>query len=420
MISIILILACVGSINALDVTIGLDSCTSGCTNYYKASTSDAHPVIQKAMNDVYASGGGKVTILPGTYIVGKYIDVYTDTAIEGAGMDQTILKLKDYASPWRVGSTSRSGFLRATYKNIKVCKNLSFVGMTLDGNKVNQNTDDDSLYGRYGLFTEGCTNVLVDDVHIKNWQGYGFDPHGWKEGNVYGKNLVIKNCIATDNDWDGFTLDQTDGMVIENCTAINNGRHGFNVVTGSLNALLKNISTVHNGFYYYTGATGCGVMIQNNQQKGTRSVTVTNTVLYDDKKGGVCTNDVYDITMTSNTITTSDKCFLFTNSRNMTVTNNVCTATAKKFIVNVGSTNIIEGNNILTWVVSPPPLAPADPTCSTGLLNTKRTICCVASCGTCGGTGCSGFSGGSSGCCTTPITNSGKLCSSNPPPCIMG
>lgn len=46
------------------------------------------------------------------------------------------------------------------------------------------------------------------------------------------------------------------------------------------------------------------------------------------------------------------------------------------------------------------------------------SVCCLSSCGKCGGSGCQLRPGGGANCCHSRIKESGKLCSSNPPPCI--
>jgi hypothetical protein len=346
-------LVMIGLCNALDVTVGLTACPT-CVNYYQLSETDAQPKLQELAGTLKAAGGGKITFLPGTYILGKYWEISSNIVVIGAGMDVTTLKLKDFALPWKTATSSRSGFIRATVQNNPHCKDISIIGLTLDGNKANQNTDTNSKYGRYGLFTEGCTNVLFDSVRIKNWQGYGFDPHGWKSGNVYGKFLTIKNCIANDNDWDGFTLDQTDTIVVDNCVSINNGRHGFNIVTGSFNVILTNVKTEHNGYYYYTGATGCGIMAQNNQLFGTHGVTVQGAVLNNDRKAGVCVNDVYSVVTDQIQVTTTpDKCYYLTDTRDVTISNVYCNALAKKFITYSGiNTNTLTSNVQLAWTTT--------------------------------------------------------------------
>jgi hypothetical protein len=61
--------------------------------------------------------------------------------------------------------------------------------------------------------------------------------------------------------------------------------------------------------------------------------------------------------------------------------------------------------------------APPDPTCATGLQGDG--VCYQSQCGVCGGHGCGAHPGGAAGCCTGNILSSHRLCTSNPPPCIM-
>ena len=424
MFSIVLFML-ISSTSALDVTVGKTDCV-GCPNYYKAGT-DAHSAIQNALEAVRIAGGGKVEIQAGEYILSTNFAVHSNTHLQGAGMDSTVLKLKNRADPWKVGTRTAAGFLRAVYKVYNKCENIRISDLTLDGNKVNQNTDSDSLYGRYGLFTEACDNFYVDSVKIRNWQGYGFDPHGWKSapgGAKYGTRLTIVNCVAHDNDWDGFTLDQTDGMLVQNCFAYDNGRHGFNVVTGSRNVVIENVKTFRNGHYYYTGASGCGVTIQNNQNYGTNSVTLRNSLIEADKKNGVCTNDVFNIVIDNNNIKTRNDCIRVENSRDVSITNNICNNT--NIIRNINSISISQSNNQFvasTNVVGPPVITPPPSTCTSGIKNNE--VCCASNCinslgqPQCGGAGCGSLPGKSTGCCSTQIIASGRKCTDFPPPCIL-
>lgn len=415
----LVLLMLISSTSALDVTVGKNDCI-GCSNYYKAG-SDAHSAIQNALEAVRMGGGGKVQIQAGEYILSKNFAVHSDTHLQGAGMDSTILKLKNRADPWRVGRSSAAGFLRAVYKIYNRCENIRISDLTLDGNKVNQNTDADSLYGRYGLFTEACDNFSIDSVKIRNWQGYGFDPHGWKSapgGPIYGKVLTITNCIAHDNDWDGFTLDQTDGMTVQNCFAYDNGRHGFNVVTGSRNVVIENVRTFRNGHYYYTGASGCGVTIQNNQNYGTNTVTLRNSLIEGDKKAGVCTNDVHTIVVDNNNIKTVRECVRLEDTTDVRVRNNVCNNT--NIIRQINVINLTQSNNNF---VSSTPTTVVPGVCTSG--NSNKKVCCASSCVNslgnlqCGGTGCGSLPGRSTNCCSTQILASGRKCTDFPPPCIL-
>jgi parallel beta-helix repeat protein len=416
--------------HSLDVVVGTADCGLNCANYYKAGN-DAHPAIQKALNDVNAAGGGKVYIAAGNYVLSKNFEMFSNTHLSGAGMDMTVLKLKDYAAPWKVGSSSQSGFLRAVFKYMKKCENLKISSLTLDGNKLKQNKDSDSKYGRYGFFTEGCINVFVDSVKVKSWQGYGFDPHGWKSapgGPLYGQFLTILNSVSVDNDWDGFTLDQTNGMYLRNNTAIANGRHGFNVVTGSSNVTIEEAYSIDNGYFYYTGSSGCGMVVQNNQEFGTHGVTIRKSVFKNDKKGGICTNDVYDVTIINNTISTTQRCMYLLYSNNFLIKDNICDD--KDLVVQSSCLNIVQENNVYVppnGVVGPPPASPPptspempDSECSSGILDAANKTCCALSCGTCGGLGCGLLDGGSSACCESGIAATERYCDVVSAPCIMG
>lgn len=420
---------------ALDVTVGYDDCIGTCANYIKAGN-DAYYAIQTAFNRVRTAGKGKVTLQAGEYIVSTNLNMYSNTAFVGKGVDKTIIKLQNFAAPWKVGTLKRSGLLRAVFKNEQKCENVYVANMTLNGNKLQQNTDADSKYGRYGLFTEGCTNVYVDSLRVEKFQGYGFDPHGWKSapgGPLYGKNLTIVNSIANDNDWDGFTLDQHNGIYMKNNTAYNNGRHGFNVVTGSFNVYIAEAYTSYNGYYYYEGTTGCGITIQNNQQYGTKGVSLVKSTLAYDNKGGVCTNDVFDVDILNVAVVTRRECFYFVDSRNFVVKNNLCNHT-KIFresnvqnITKVNNTVGMPGNtsnlkysvhlSATSTDVATKDNILGNNMCASGVFSSQ--VCCLASCGTCGGTQCSSRVGGAEGCCQTQILGSKRSCNDFEPPCIL-
>jgi parallel beta-helix repeat protein len=431
---------------AFDIVVGQEDCIGSCINYNKANA-DAFPAIQDAFNRVRAAGGGRVIIKQGIYTVSSNLNMFSNTYLVGEGMDNTIIKLQDFASPWKFNTTTRAGLLRSVFRNEQKCENLYVGHLTLNGNKENQNTDINSQYGRYGYFTEGCTNVYLESVRIERFQGYGFDPHGWKKapgGALYGKNLTLMNCVANDNDWDGFTLDQTNGMFLKNNTAYNNGRHGFNVVTGSYNVYITDAYTMFNGFYYYKGTSGCGIKLQNNLQLGTNDIVIVNSTLAYDNKGGICTNDVFDVRINNVAVIARRECYNFINSRSFIVTNNVCNHT--KIFRELNNVDILKSNN----TVGMPSLMPTinfnvtfgnitdandandandatgnddiegDETralCPSGVFN--KMVCCLAMCGSCGGNQCGSRPGGATNCCQTQILSSNRSCDEFEPPCVF-
>lgn len=313
------------------------------THYVKERT-DIYNITQRLLNVLKNAGGGRLTVANGTYVLSKNVEIGSNTHFNGFGMFETILQLDDFAPKF-----AKAGFVRTVRTS-----NILVTNITLDGNKHRQVVDgvDNNLpknisykystkYGRYGIFTEGCYNVTFDTVRTMNFQGYGFDPHGQKKTGIYGDILIIRNCLSTHNNWDGFTLDQTKDIYVFNCTARSNGRHGFNVVTGSRNVTIENSTSFVDGYYYSTGS-GCGVQIQNNQGYPTQIVNIRNMLVIDPKKGGVCIEGVSNITATNNKLY-GKTCFRIDTTVNVTVKNNTCfnSNPSTRFVINAKNKNLM-------------------------------------------------------------------------------
>ncbi len=421
--SLLVLLLCISKIESkyIEYTIGKNICTNNCENYIKVTDSDTYAVIQNTLEIIKNNkNGGKLKIKEGEYIVEKNIVLYSNVVLEGDGMNKTILKLKNLASPWKTSRFSRAGFLRAVFKNENKCENITILDLSLNGNKNNQNKDENSKYGRFGIFTEACDNIYIKNIRIHDFQGYGFDPHGWKtspSGALWANNLTILNSHADNNDWDGFTLDQTDGIYIKDSISINNGRHGFNIVTGSKNLIAENLQSYNNGYYYYTGDGGCGIAIQNNRNYGTKNIKIFNSSFYNDKRNGLCSKDVINLQINNNDFITMNECISLSNVNNSEFINNKCNSLSKNRFFNEKNTfNIIKNNNILVNNAQEQSNI-KDPLCNTGIKN--KNICCLKSCGTCGGTGCGLRVGKSFGCCISTIINNNRRCSEYGPPCII-
>lgn len=297
-------------------------------NYQIQQGNDAHQEIQQALDNLNKVGGGTVKIEIGTYVLSSNIQIGSNTAMIGAGINKTILKLVDRAKPWWIPET---GIRKAGFIYSEDTVNLYFANFTIDGNKENQNTDEVSLYGRFGVYTETVDNVIIDGMGVINFQGYGFDPHGVKEPKQWSNGLKIVNSYAANNDWDGFTIDQSTSVLLQNNKAYNNGRHGFNIVTGTYNLVMYNNIAYDNGFYYYLGNPGCGVAIQNNLNYNTRNISVIRNLFKNNYDAGICLRDVSQIILKDNTIvnnnytnTTQHLCISVDNSNSITFENNVC------------------------------------------------------------------------------------------------
>lgn len=320
----------------IDITIGY---SNKATRVIKQGM-DAHQDIQQSLDEIRFNGGGVLRFEAGVYILSSFIELGSNTAIIGAGINDTVLQLMNWAKPWWIPNTGnrKSGFIRSVRT-----QNLYFANITIDGNKQNQHTDKYSLYGRYGFFTEAVDNVTIDGMGVINFQGYGFDPHGVKETKSWSNGLIIINSYSYNNDWDGFTIDQSADVILENNVAYGNGRHGFNIVTGSYNVSMNKNIAYENGFYYYDGSPGCGVAIQNNLNFGTKNISVINNIFENNDDAGICIKDVENILLENNTIANVN----YTNSRI-----NLCIKIANS--VNVISNNNICNNTLFVPIVRNP------------------------------------------------------------------
>lgn len=334
---------------AVPLKVSLLFLTIGYSNnamYKIVENNDAHSLFQNALDEINVNGGGTLFIEEGMYSLSGYIETGGNTKVIGSGMNTTVLRLENQAAPWWIPDTriKRSGLLRAMHVS-----NLVFANLTLDGNRLNQKTDAYSVYGRYGLYTEACNNVFVDRVKIINFQGYGFDPHGSKKLQVWGVNLTITNSHAENNGFDGFTIDQSRHVTLRNNTAKNNARHGFNIVTGTTNVLMTNNMAIDNGYWYYTGSRGCGVMIQNNLAYGTARVSVLNNTIINSADAGICMNEVVNMTAMYNVVnrTSIGTCIRLRNVTNAVISSNTCLFASRGLNIQTSVNVTSELNNIV-------------------------------------------------------------------------
>ena len=292
-------------------------------------------IIQNAINNLTNNGymnGGTLYLESGTYLINKNLILQDNIKFTGNGIDNTIIKLEKNAGPFINDEQRQPGLIRAKYAN-----NIMILNLTIDGNKYNQYADEEHIYGRHGIYTESCSNVVFDNIKIKNCQGYGFNPHGVKYGEEdegedeeevihYGNNYEILNCVSEYNDYDGFVIDQTNNVHISNSLSKHNGRHGFNVLTGSQNVTITNSHSNDNGWYYFNGDGGCVYVVQNNQNYGTKNVLIENNRERNSKKAGLCLKYTEYVIISNNEFTDTYTCIEFKNQTYTLINNNNCRA----------------------------------------------------------------------------------------------
>lgn len=258
--------------------------------------------------------GGTITLSDGVFNVASHIEMMSNVVLQGQGMDATILRLPDNAPKYRY-----SGMIRGYG-----VENITIQKLTMDGNRQAQPNDQTHNYGKYGFYCEMCINVLMDNITTRNMWGYGIDPHGLPNEAGYSDGFVIKNSIVRDNGWDGITIDKTLNVQIENNIVHSNGRHGINIVTGSKYVNITNNNVYNNGFYYYTGSKGCGIMLQNNGLFGTSFINVASNIVSFSSNANVCTNGILDVKAEFNLLDGNSTCMKFAGTNNVRINSNNC------------------------------------------------------------------------------------------------
>jgi parallel beta-helix repeat protein len=192
----------------------------------KCSGSEDNKQIQQAI-DYFSSNGGEVVLSDGLFIITDQIILRSNVVLKGQGITQTTVKSSDNMSRFTKGA--------GTFRGVDL-QNVVLRDFTGDGNRKNNVGDaydrSGPVYGKFGFFCETCDNVNIQRVAMNSYTGYGFDPHGDGASDRHSNNVIIDNCYASDNNWDGFTIDKVSNGRITNNIAINNGRHGINIVTG--------------------------------------------------------------------------------------------------------------------------------------------------------------------------------------------
>ena len=202
-----------------------DTPNKGGADYVTTGVND-DIIINQAIEQVGANGGGTVLLLGGTYNVSDNILITHDNVtLSGVGWG-TLVKLADNTELQSAGLL-RSAFHRSR-DNITTSHfiNQHFLSMRLDGNQANQVTKHNA-YGNFGTYEDSS----FVDIRITDFPYYGFDPH---ENSWVGQptiRLTIKDSIADHNGQDGITIDDLEDSWIVNNIADSNYRHGINICT---------------------------------------------------------------------------------------------------------------------------------------------------------------------------------------------
>jgi len=232
-------------------------------------------------------GAGKVTVVltGGTFIVSGTgdksdgaIQLLSGTALQGAGMGNTVLKV---ANNW-VGDIT--GVVRTPFD--EVTNNVGLFDLSIDGNRTGTAGKIDGFYtGVRPGSTQQDADIHVARVEIMNCSGYGFDPH---EQTV---RLTIESSVAHHNGLDGFVADYIVDGVYRNNIAYSNDRHGFNVTTSTTNLLMEGNKAYANG--------SAGIVVQRGSEniEWPDGVRIIGGEYYNNAREGILVNMAENVTI---------------------------------------------------------------------------------------------------------------------------
>jgi nitrous oxidase accessory protein NosD len=301
---------------------------------------------------------GVVKLLTGTFYINSNIYLYSNSILEGEGMNNTIIKLKDDADSFlkypnrETNRGGQSGVIRSKFE-----ANIEIRHLTLDGNKFGQIRDipaihnDTFSYGRFAVYYEVVDNAIIDNIRVMNYQGYGLDPHGTPGIDQPSTRIKVTNCIVENNNWDGITLDKLRDTIISNNIVAHNGRHGINIVTGSRRLVVSNNIVKNNGFTYSN--KGCGIMAQNNDNFMTKDLTITNNMIENSGNDGICINSIKGSIISSNNIMSARYCIKLSRTSGVSkgsseniISGNICSAQKGIILEQKSSHNLVTSNAI--------------------------------------------------------------------------
>jgi Ca2+-binding RTX toxin-like protein len=211
------------------------------------------------------------------------VSMLSGTALQGAGMGQTVLKVAD---GWAGDIT---GVVRTPFN--EVTSNVGVFDLSIDGNRDATTGKIDGFYtGVRPGSTQQDSNIHVSRVEILDCSGYGFDPH---EQTL---NLIIENSVSHGNGLDGFVADYIVNGIYRNNIAYNNDRHGFNVTTTTTGLLLQN------NIAYGNGSTGVVVQRGSENIPWPSKIQIVGGQYYGNLKEGILLNMADDVTIDGATI----------------------------------------------------------------------------------------------------------------------
>ena len=235
---------------------------------------DTNVAIQAAIDRAAATGGGTVTLLPGTYTIWDRIMMRTDTRLAGSG-DETILQMPDgWEAPlWEDGDWGnvwatadplppvRPGHGVHVYSDHDRGWN-STVGTVLEieGNGVRLSErfkgnhmvqDKARISSAHSIIDVECAErVAIIDLVIEGNASKNPRLDGCRGGAVHGlfaHHVTVTRVTVRDFNGDAISFQSSDDWAIEDCITEDNTGHGLHPGTGAQRPVIRGCISRRNG-----------------------------------------------------------------------------------------------------------------------------------------------------------------------------
>jgi len=304
--------------------------------------SDDNVIIQQAI-DSLPSGGGKVVLMEGTFLLSSCLSLVNDLIIEGCGIGNTTLKIKD-----SLGANSPI-FYAATSD---VLSNITIRRLTLNPNSTgNPGYSMDAIYlGTTTTPVGNKTNIIIENIQITDAR-IGISISG-------GRGVWIKDCDINVLSQGVNLIDTYDGYVLNNKITGSGSAPGqgiwlyqyerFVVANNVMTGLGYGLRVSNVTFLRVEGNDIYGVTTNSNIDINTvKSADIVGNILHDNPSyDGICFDGVSRINFSNNIVYNTKRGIVVGGTKNIISSNILRNNDNGIKAYNVTSTTII-GNEIV-------------------------------------------------------------------------
>jgi hypothetical protein len=260
----------------------------------------------------------KLLIEAGTYDTTTQIYILSNnTEFAGVSSKDTIIQLADNTPSWLNANSSRSpGLLRT-----KFVDNLYLHDFSVDGNQANQALGGLSSLSKSGIYIHACTNVMITNIRVGDFQESGLIIHEDTIVNVQSSNVQITNSQFDSNYQNGIELygvvssSMTNNLISSNIGGIGLKGGGILITQGSQDIKVQTNNFTDNNY---------GIITNLHLAKQVGFVTIENNNIENSTLAGIYSSNSTNVYFTNNLINISRSCWKLNTIENSIFANNTC------------------------------------------------------------------------------------------------